>query len=179
MRKVYSGELFVGYLFENWMNPLTALAIRYTKDNQGYYLSSLIEENIAMEQALEVNPKPRLGLIRGGKDDSQLPPTTGNWLLDLPIGTMFTVQSRENPKNFMALDLELVNKTSRTALLHEVSTGQPLGGTGRVVASRFVSQFDKIENLESYEDMLVRFQQEQEKQEAEHGRSDRTAELVD
>lgn len=154
------------------------LSIRYLKDLQGLYISSLIEENInIMELAVDM-PNRNLSIIRGGKDDSLLPPSTGNWLLDLPVGSKFSVQSRDNPKNFMALDLEMVAKTNRTALLYEVSTGQPLGGTGRVVASRFVNQFDKIEDIESYEDMLERFQQQEEKQEAEHGRSDRTTEVV-
>lgn len=80
--------------------------------------------------------------------------SSGNWLLDLPIGTKFSVRSRVDTKNFMLLDLELESKTNRSAFLLEVNSGQPLGGNGRVDANRFVATFEKVETLTTYEDMI-------------------------
>ncbi len=101
---------------------------------------------------------------------------TGNWLLDLPIGTRFAVQALDNPKNFMCLSLELVSKTSHTAILYELSSGMPLGGTdGRVVASRFASLFSKVETLPHYEEMLR--EELDNKKETSNGESDRSVGL--
>lgn len=102
--------------------------------------------------------------------------TTGNWLLDLPVGTRFAVQSQD-PKNFMALDLELVWKGVKTAVLYELTTGQPLGGNGRVVAQKFTNLFSKVEDLGFAEEVLPKEQKETE--EDTHGSGDRTDELED
>lgn len=80
--------------------------------------------------------------------------SSGNWLLDLPVGAKFSVESKVDPKNFMLLDLELISKTNRSATLTELHTGQPLAGTGRVSATRFVNTFNKVETLTTYEDMI-------------------------
>lgn len=109
-------------------------------------------------------------LITGGQ-----PPSSGNWLMDLPIGTRFTVKMRTKTENFMCLDLELVNKTSRTAMLYELSTGQPFGGNGRVDPARFTMQFDFVEKLPSLEEMLEALPQET-IMENNNGHSDRASE---
>ena len=110
----------------------------------------------------------RFQVVAGG-----LPPSTGNWLMDLSIGTRFTVRSRTNQKNFMCLDLEIISKTPRTVMLDECSTGQPFGGNGRVDPLRFVQEFDKVEVLPSYEEMLASLPQQEETTETING-SDRT-----
>lgn len=185
MKKVVQGGTFLGYLVDEtdneWLtHPNYAAKLMYNiRNTNGNLMDSLISTSDIKEEDINYNirkPMPILKVITGGNDQ----PPTGNWLLDLPIGARFTVQSKSDLKNFMCLDLQLCNKTNHTAIVYELSTGLPLGGTnGRVVASRFVSLFDKIEMLETYEDMLERLVKEQEKQvEVTDGPSDRTPQLV-
>lgn len=205
MKEVYAGKEFVGYLTEDWMLTYTELSLSYTKDNLRLFTSVIDTEDntkeyihkytkvITKEGTNELNssiitndspkamPMHNLRVIQGDGGGT----SSGNWLLDLPIGTKFSVVSRDNPKNFMALDLEMVNKGPHSAVLYELSSGQPMGGSGRVVASRFVGCFQLLEIIPTYEEMIEkfqeeqRFQQEQSKtQEASDGRSNWTTPLV-
>ncbi len=66
--------------------------------------------NLAEEQE-ESNKKPmtELKLIRGGKDDG-IPPSSGNWLKDLPVGTVFYAQNRVDIKDFNLVLFRLEGK---------------------------------------------------------------------
>lgn len=120
---------------------------------------------VSLRKPMTFEPK----IITGG-----LPPSTGNWLMDLPIGTRFTVYSKNDIKNFMCLDLEVVNKTENSVYLYELSSGNPLGGTGRVFPQRFVQLFAKLEIFPDRVEMLP----QEETTENNNGDSNRTSDLV-
>lgn len=115
----------------------------------------------------------RFPIITGG-----LPPSSGNWLMDLPIHSRFTVKKRADMsdpraiKNFMGLDLEMVAKTSKTCIIYEMSTGAPFGGNGRIIPERFTQEFDLVEILPSYEEQMEALE------ETSHGDSHRTDQPV-
>lgn len=82
-----------------------------------------------------------LKLIRGGLDSGV---TSGNWLMDLPVGSIFTVVDKNNRSNFITLQLEIHNKTEKTVLLYENLTDKMFG---RVEPNRFVNSFQLVEVL--------------------------------
>lgn len=146
----------------------------YAKDmlmyaNDKHYLSTNVDTNkdILLEELHKDSirkPMSNLRLITGGGEP---PSSTGNWLLDLPIGTRFAVAkrpTREDPNNPMCIDLELMNKTGKTVLLFDLTTGAPFGGSsGRFIASKFTQLFEKVEILPSYEEMVAQALEEGEK----------------
>lgn len=176
----------MGYLFEDWMDwPLGSsyaihkLSLGYTKDNIKTFVSIVKDDNAITSVHFKEEEETLMNnIVKFNANPMDIPPT-GNWLLDLPIGTKFTVQSKKDINNFMCLDLELVNKTARTAILYELASGSPLGGTGRVVASRFISMFDKLEIIPTYEKMLEEFSLQKEETGDENGGSNRTVTLDD
>lgn len=126
------------------------------------------QDDVPVARKKQMNFEPKL--IMGGQ-----PPSTGNWLTDLPVGARFSVYSKNDLKNFMALDLEIVNKTDSSVYLYELSTGNPLGQTGRVYPPRFVQQFNLLERFPDIVEMLPK---EEETLETTDGASNRPGDLV-
>ena len=59
-------------------------------------------------------------VIDGGKASNSgfnTPPSDGDWLTPLEIGTIFLVQEKNNPKNFNLGQFQIADKTERSVFL--------------------------------------------------------------
>lgn len=93
------------------------------------------------------------------------------WLLRMKKGTIFTICSKKQISNFMAMQLQMVNKSEKTALLYENLADRLFG---RVVASRFEAEFRLVEILKEFTDEeITKFEREEEKQHEQHHRTQR------
>src|SRR3990167_10482661 len=80
-----------------------------------------------------------LKLIRTGGDTT---PPTSNWLMDMKVGTVFSVRSKMDRSNFMVLTLEVLRKTTKTVRLWDAVQDKLFND---VDPTRFINFFDCIE----------------------------------
>lgn len=77
-----------------------------------------------------------LKLVTGGGTGS------GNWLVDLPLGTVFEVCSKTDRMNFMTMKLQKI-MDGKSIRLWDMSNDRPFGD---VVPNRFVNMFELFDN---------------------------------
>ena len=71
------------------------------------------------------------------------PPSSGNWLMDLPIGQVFLIQDKQKPRDFMLGLFRLIGKEGKAVVLMTTASQDPI----YVNPSRFCSQYDCYEKV--------------------------------
>ena len=91
-------------------------------------------------------------VIEGGKDLSMTvtlvhnatdgTPPSGNWLIDLEVGTKFSVRSKTDRSNFMLATFEKVSQTAKSVRLFDAINDKYFGD---VEPNRFINFFELVE----------------------------------
>lgn len=100
-------------------------------------------ERDPQEQEKEVKLKPKLEVIQGGLSSGEPPLITGNWLRDLPMGSVFLIADKYKPKDFMLGMFRLVGKEKRAVALQTVASNEPI----YVDPTRFCHQYELFETI--------------------------------
>jgi hypothetical protein len=115
---------------------------------------TIIEDNPPDKEAEVIPISPKLSMISGGKDN------TGNWLMSLAEGSVFSCRHRKDEKEFICVQFHIRKKWSMTVWLH---SNFPMHQTGDylVHSLRFSQQHDLVDLMQDGADDDIRRQDEE------------------
>lgn len=131
----------------------------YVITNKGIF----IEKDTQEEEEKEIRLK-KFEVIQGGLSTAggEPPIISGNWLRDLPLGTVFLISDKTKPRDFMLGLFRVVGREQKAVALQTAGTNEPI----YVNPNRFCNQYELFETIAilNTEDVPAEEEQEVEKE---------------
>lgn len=140
----------------------------YVITNKGVFIEKDTQEQEIEEKEIRLK---KYEVIQGGLSTAggEPPSLSGNWLRDLPMGTVFLISDKSKPRDFMLGLFRVVGKETKAVALQTTGSNDPI----YVNPYRFCNQYELFETLAvlNTEDVPAEQEQEEEKKDDEGNRT--------